>query len=99
MTHKLLKDGDFARVAVKNYEEYGLNEGNLVYIAGVKPLPVDKTDLYLQRIFVLVSPFISKKLQTEKVLLIDPRSLKPVTKSQQRKYKRKLENQFNETIN
>lgn len=78
-TGDLLKGNDICEIINPDLEKDGFPLGTRVLVAGTTSLPIDKKDLYLQRVYVFVNKLLLDEKTYEKQLcVIDPRSLKRV---------------------
>lgn len=86
-TSKLIRTGDFCEVVSDKFaEETGVKRGHIVYVAGHKALPENENDPYTQRIKFFVN-LVSRDghVDSNKLYLVDPRSILKVTKKKQEK--------------
>lgn len=92
----MVKTGDFCKVVDNSCESDGIPKGTVVYIAGLKVLPIDKTDPYIQKIFPIVNVMKGKVLDTE-LCLMNPSCLKRLGPASQKQYNSQLELLFGDT--
>lgn len=74
-----IQPNTFVRLNTDAPEESGVENGQLLFVAGLKALPIDETDPYLQRIFAIVH-FVDDDdhVDLEQIGIADPRELEPV---------------------
>lgn len=99
-TSHLIKTNDFCEIITDKFEEEGYAKGSYVFVAGAKAIPEDKDDLYTQRIKFFVHMLVDNKhVNVESGLfMMDPRSLKKLSKAKQRKLFKILEADFSKEI-
>ena len=86
---------DFCTVVNVKLEEDGLAKGTSVFIAGTQAIPVAPKDLYNFRLNIFVAPMDKEgHIDTTKFYVVDPASLKRVSKTRAKKFKRILEKDF-----
>lgn len=89
-----IRGGDFCEVVNQQLlNEFGLPQGQRVYIAGSKALPISKEDPYTQRV-KFFSHLIVNKLLDPRLFLMDPNSLRKVGKKEQKKLEVWLKAQY-----
>lgn len=91
---EFVKVGDFCEVAVDTWTEQGLEKGAVVFIAQLKPLPLDEEDMYLQRIYVGVHFTEDYSIKLPLIYLMDPRDLVKVDEETLKIYKNQMEIDF-----
>jgi len=87
----LIKGLDFVTCVNGNFEEYGVSEGQLAFVAGHRSLPINEDDPYLQRIHFLIHPLNEDETINFTILLVvDGRSLAKVSEEEQERLTEKL---------
>lgn len=89
----LIQSGDLVRVKDDSCEKDGYPLGTEFLVAGIRALPVDKDDPYVQKIFMITNVFQDNKLETE-LILMDPMCLERVSEQRAEEIKVILEKQF-----
>ncbi len=90
----MLKYGDFCRLTTDKLTNDGLKEGTRVFIAGTQVVPISADDLYTQRIKLLAAPLEDNHINSAKIYLIDPNSVKRLGKRLVEKLKQVMEEDF-----
>ena len=95
-TNKLIHVGDFCVIVTDKFaEEVGVKRNHLVYVAGIKALPIAEEDPYTQRIKFFCH--LSEKdgsVDSSKLYIIDPNSIQKVGKARQRVLTKKLKEDY-----
>lgn len=101
MKDNLLRVGDFATITTDQFVDKGVKRGHYVYVASLKPLPIEEADPYLQRVFVFVHLMTREgHVEPDKGLfLMDPRQLSKVGKQRHKKFTNILMTDFGENEN
>jgi hypothetical protein len=93
----IVKPMDFCRlVSRKATKDTTLNIGEVVLVAGLKPLPEKRSDPYLQRIYAIVLRVVEDVVQIPKEdneyvsFIIDPRGLERMSEKEQESFHEKL---------
>lgn len=91
----MLGHEDFCVVVNDKLEEDGLPSGTNVFIAGTQPVPVEEGDIYDFRLKMLVTKMDADgHVDSSKFYIVDPASLKRVTKARAKKFRRIMEKDF-----
>ena len=88
----MLKFNDFVTVISDNLEVNGVKKGTRMFIAGTITLPTSE-DGYSQRIYMNTCPVYNDIVDTNLILLVDPKELKKVGKAAQKRAEAKMSNQ------
>lgn len=99
-TAHLIQNGDFAHVNTDRFADQGVKRNHFVFVAGLKPLPENLEDPYLQRIFVFIHK-VTRDGHTkpdEGIFLMDPRDLTKVNPGRQKKFYNILKADFEQEI-
>lgn len=76
---KLIKAGDFCYVITDKFVEYGVPEGDVVYVIGHRAIPEDENDPYTQRVkFFVHRTDDDNHVLFDNVYIMDPRSIEKV---------------------
>lgn len=87
--------GMFVTVKGSRYVDYGIEGGDLVYVAGEMMTPITEKDPYLYRKLFIAAKMVDGHVQaSEKPLSMDGVNLKPVSKSKQKKLYAQFEKDF-----
>lgn len=94
----MIKPMDFCRVASrKETKGSDLEVGQLVLVASLKPLPIKKSDPYLQRIYSVVlildedgNVLVPNEENEHSSYLIDPRNLNKISDEEQEQLTEKI---------
>lgn len=96
-----IKPMDFAIVINrKKMTDSGLEVGDQVLVAGIKPAPAKRSDPYLQRLYVFVIKIEGDKLllpkgdNDYKAILVDPRHLEKIEGEELKRLNQLMENQY-----
>jgi hypothetical protein len=85
----------FTIIKSSRYVEYGLQKGDIVYIAGEMMTALTEKDPYLYRKLFIAAPVLEGHVQAEdKPLSMDGINLKAVSKSKQKKLYAQFEKDF-----
>ena len=78
-TFNFIQPNTFVRLNSDAPPESGVENGAILYVAGLKALPITEDDPYLQRIYALVH-FVDEEdhINLKEVAIADPRELEPV---------------------
>lgn len=91
-TNKLIHDGDFCMITTDKFQDEGIKNGHRVFVIGHRAIPEDERDPYTQRIKFFVHLVKDRHVDFEGgVFIMDPRSLKKVSKNEQRNLQSILE--------
>lgn len=91
----MIEVGQFCNVKCSRYVDYGIQKGDLIYVAGESMVAVDEGDPYAYRKIFLAARTNDGHVDAQaKALTIDGVNLKPVSKSKQKKLYAQLEEDF-----
>ena len=92
----MIEVGMFVRTKCSRYVDYGVQKGDLVYVAGDAMVAVDEGEVYAYRKIFLVAKTTEDAHvdSVSKALTMDGVNLKPVSKAQQKKLYAQLEADF-----
>lgn len=77
--NSLIKSGDFCYITTDKFVEYGVPEGDVVYIMGHRAISEDENDPYTQRVkFFVHRTDDDNHVIFENTYIMDPRSLEKV---------------------
>lgn len=85
-TFSFIRPLDFCEVVTDKLADDGVKRGQLVYVAGLKALPVSDTDPYTQRIKFFCNLVDKWGHVDNKLYIMDPISLQKVDKNKQKKF-------------
>lgn len=89
----LIQSGDLVRVKDDSCEKDGYPLGTEFLVAGIRALPVDKDDPYVQKIFMITNVLLDGKFETD-LILMDPMCLERVSEERAEEIKAIIEKQF-----
>lgn len=88
--NEFITTGDFCLISTDRLVHEGFKRGQYVYVVGVKPLPVDSADPYIQRLYVFAQKVTKdghiEDSGNDKLFHMDPRDLSKVGKNRQKKF-------------
>lgn len=93
---KLIHNNDFCEIVTDKFAEADVKRGHVVFVAGHKALPEDETDPYTQRIKFLVHLVRDEHVLTDKIFIMDPRSLQKVASGKQKRLTKIFKQDFSE---
>lgn len=92
---KMIKPGEFCKITEDLTEDVGLSINDEVYVCGVRAIPENAEDPYTQRVKMLVVPIDKdNKLDTSRVMLLDPTRLKRLTTKRAKLLQQLMEDTF-----
>lgn len=94
LINSMVQSGNFCRIMDTSCEKDGYMKGSKVYIAGLKVIPIDEKDPYIQKIYVIANPLVDGKIVPEDMVLMDPMVLRKVGSGVQTKLEEALKDQF-----
>ena len=90
-TSSMIRPNEFVVCSTKSLEENGVYKGSFLYVLNMQALPVDESDLYLQRLHAICHRVNSVgTLDTGDVLVIDANNLERMSKNKNDKFRAKL---------
>ena len=54
----MINPNDYVKTINSEYKRYGVDRDEIMFVAALKPVPVDENDLYLQRVYIACCPGI-----------------------------------------
>lgn len=94
---KLIAPNSFVSVKGNALEKDELYAGDLLYVIKLTPLPIDKDDLYMQRLHVLAHRAMGKgEVDASEALLIDPKDLVQLPAKANKTYMKAFEKFYSE---
>jgi len=77
--NSLIRSGDFCYIITDKFLEFGVPEGDIVYIAGQKAVPENEEDPYTQRVKMFIHRTDDNNhVLFDEIYMMDPRSLEKV---------------------
>ena len=87
----LIRPLDFCEIVSDKFaEEAGVKRGHIIYVAGLKALPVSNEDPYTQRIKFFVNLVNMDGSVDPRLFMIDPNSIQKVKPSRQKTLKTRV---------
>ncbi len=94
-TDKLIRSLDFCQIVSDKFaDEIGVKRNHVVYVAGLKALPVSDEDPYTQRIKFFCHLVKDDHVDATKLYIVDPTSIQKVGKLKQKKLTQILSEDF-----
>jgi hypothetical protein len=91
----IIKYGDFVEVTTDRLNDADLYVGNRLFVAGTKAIPEYEADPYILRMKLLVCKVNDEgHIINDKFLMVDPRNVQKVSKTQQKKLAALMHNDF-----